>query len=62
MMVGNGVSRLLSALPEEHRTLATVERLRERFKEYYDSHLADHTKPYRASPSFLRGCRAGEWP
>lgn len=47
MMVGNGVSRLLErALPEDHRTMANVERLRERFREYYDVHMADNTKPY----------------
>lgn len=59
MMVGNGVSRLIErALPEEHRTLATVERLRERFKEYYDSHLADHTKPYPGIPELLAGLQS----
>lgn len=47
MMVGNGVSRLIErALPEESRTMATVERVRARFKEYYDDHLADTTQPY----------------
>lgn len=47
MMVGNGVSRLLErALPEDHRTMANVERLREHFRSYYDQHLADLTRPY----------------
>lgn len=54
MMVGNGVSRLIErALPEDHRTLVNVDRLRERFKEYYDSHLADHTRPYPGIPALL---------
>ncbi len=47
MMVGNGVSRLIErALPDECRTLATVERLMIPFRDFYEEHLADTTKPY----------------
>lgn len=47
LMVGNGVSRLIErALPDEGRSLATIERLMGHFREYYDVHLADTTSPY----------------
>ncbi|MCM1028769.1 MAG: HAD family hydrolase [Pseudoflavonifractor sp.] len=47
MMVGNGVSRLIErALPDECRSMATVDRLLVPFREFYDSHMADATKPY----------------
>lgn len=47
MMVGNGVSRLLErALPEEHRTKSTLERIRNVFHDYYGEHLADRTRIY----------------
>lgn len=54
MMVGNGVSRLIErALPDESRTLSTVERLLASFREYYDEHLADNTRPYPGIPELL---------
>ena len=54
MMVGNGVNLLIErALPEEHRTKATVERLLVHFRSYYDEHLADQTRPYPGIPELL---------
>lgn len=45
--VGNGVRRLITrVLPEDHRDNATVEAILKDFKEYYDQHLVDCTKPY----------------
>lgn len=46
-MVGNGVTRLIErALPEDERNTATIESVRTLFKEYYDAHQTDLTKPY----------------
>lgn len=60
MMVGNGVSRLIErALPDEHRNMATVERVRTHFQEYYDIHLADFTRPYPGIPELLRELQEG---
>ncbi len=59
MMVGNGVSRLIErALPEEHRNMATVERVRTHFRDYYDAHLADLTTPYPGIPELLSELQA----
>lgn len=45
--VGNGVRRLITrVLPEDCRDNATVDTLLKDFKEYYDKHLTDFTKPY----------------
>lgn len=56
MMVGNGVSRLLErALPEEHRTKSTLERIRSVFHDYYGEHLADRTRPYPGIVDLLAG-------
>ena len=50
----------MSALsPRNTAPLATVDRLRERFKEYYDSHLADHTKPYPGIPELSGAAEQG---
>lgn len=47
MFVGNGVTRLIErALPEDARTPEIVGDLREKFREYYDEHLCDFTRPY----------------
>lgn len=47
MFVGNGVSRLIErALPEDERNPENVQRLKEKFTEYYDVHCADLTQPY----------------
>lgn len=54
-MVGNGVTRLIErALPEDERDIETVERVREKFKEYYDEHKSDLTKPYPGIPEMLK--------
>ena len=53
-MVGNGVKKLLErALPSGMDTDEEVERLRVFFREYYDEHCADHTKPYPGIPQLL---------
>lgn len=47
MFVGNGVLRLIErALPEDERSAENVNRLREKFTEYYDIHCTDLTVPY----------------
>lgn len=54
-MVGNGVTRLIErALPEDERDTETVERVREKFKEYYDEHMNDLTEPYPGIIDMLR--------
>lgn len=58
MMVGNGVSRLLErALPEEHRTKSTLERIRNVFHDYYGEHLADRTRIYSGIADLLAELR-----
>lgn len=53
--VGNGVRRLIErVLPESHRTRETVNRLLVDFKEYYNDHLTDETRPYPGIPELLR--------
>lgn len=45
--VGNGVRKLITrVLPEDHRDSRTVDTLLKDFKEYYDEHNCDFTKPY----------------
>ncbi len=47
MMVGNGVRKLFErALPEGERTEENVERIRELFIPFYDTHNADLSRPY----------------
>lgn len=54
MMVGNGVRRLIErALPAEDRSEATVDRLLSAFREYYDAHLFDFSRPYTGIESLL---------
>lgn len=54
-MVGNGITRLIErALPEDERDTETVERVREKFKEYYDEHMNDLTEPYPGITDMLR--------
>ena len=46
-MVGNGVKALLRrALPEEERLDDVIARLMGDFKEFYNEHLTDYTRPY----------------
>ncbi len=53
-MVGNGVKKLLErALPSGMDTDEQIERVRVFFREYYDMHCADHTKPYPGIPQLL---------
>lgn len=55
MMVGNGVRRLIErALPPEMRTPAYVERALAPFREYYDIHCTDCTRPYDGIPELLQ--------
>ncbi|MDD7065536.1 MAG: HAD family hydrolase [Sodaliphilus pleomorphus] len=57
--VGNGVRRLIErVLPEDRRDIETVERLLKDFKEYYNEHLTDCTKPYPGIEDMLLGLRA----
>ena len=52
--VGNGVRRLIErVLPEDARTEATIDRLLITFKEYYNDHNTDYTKPYEGVPELL---------
>lgn len=56
--VGNGVRRLITrVLPEEHRTDHTIDKLLKDFREYYDEHCCDCTKPYPGIPELLRDLR-----
>lgn len=46
-LVGNGVNKLIErALPDGHKDMSTVLRLRETFVSYYDKHNCDKTRPY----------------
>lgn len=54
MFVGNGIAKLVErALPEECREAEYVEKVRERFVEYYRAHIADFTRPYDGVPELL---------
>lgn len=54
MFVGNGVTRLIErSLPEDERNEETVMLVREKFKEYYEEHLTDFTRPYPGIPELL---------
>lgn len=51
-MVGNGVRKLLErAQPDADA--ATVDKLLSLFREYYDDHCTDDTKPYKGIPELL---------
>lgn len=51
-MVGNGVRKLIERA-EPDANPETVERLLNLFREYYDAHSTDHTKPYPGIPQLL---------
>ena len=54
MFVGNGVTRLIErALPEDVRTPEIIAETRERFRAYYNEHMADATEPYEGIPALL---------
>lgn len=56
--VGNGVRRLITrVLPEEHRNDATIDTLLRDFREFYDEHCCDCTKPYTGISDLLRDLR-----
>ena len=56
--VGNGVVRLIErVLPEDHRNVETVDKLLKDFKEYYNEHCTDCTKPYDGMPELLQDLR-----
>ena len=53
--VGNGVRNLIrKALPEENRNDTTIDSLLTDFKEYYDDHNVDSTKPYDGIMELLK--------
>lgn len=53
-MVGNGVRRLIErALPPEARSNPEVDRILGFFREYYDEHCCEFTKPYPGIPELL---------
>lgn len=57
--VGNGVRRLMErVLPEDCRDEETVDRLLADFKDYYNQHSTDYTRPYEGVPQLLRNLRA----
>lgn len=52
--VGNGVRRLITrVLPEDHRDEETIDRLLKDFKEYYNEHCTQYTRPYDGMPELL---------
>ena len=53
-MVGHGVRNLVRlALPEGHRDEATVDGALADFTQWYESHIAVHTRPYPGIPELL---------
>ncbi|MBR1883153.1 MAG: HAD family hydrolase [Muribaculaceae bacterium] len=56
--VGNGVRKLITrVLPEEHRNDSTIDTLLRDFKQFYDEHCCEFTKPYAGMPELLRDLR-----
>ncbi len=56
--VGNGVRRLITrVLPEDCRDKTTIDALLKDFREFYDQHCCDCTKPYPGIPELLRDLR-----
>lgn len=56
--VGNGVRKLITrVLPEDNRDSRTVDTLLKDFKEYYDEHNCDFTKPYSGIHELLLDLR-----
>ncbi len=57
--VGNGVRKLMErVLPEDHRNAATVDALLKDFKDYYNEHNMDFTRPYGGMHELLQQLRA----
>ena len=58
-MVGNGVSKLIErALPAEARSEINISTALEHFKEYYNEHCCDATKPYPGIQELLEDLSA----
>ncbi len=58
-MVGNGVAKLIErALPAEARSEININKALEHFKEYYNEHCCDVTKPYPGIPELLEDLTA----
>lgn len=56
--VGNGVRRLITrVLPEECRNDEIINKLLRDFKQHYDEHCCDCTKPYSGIPELLQDLR-----
>lgn len=52
--VGNGVSKLLERIvPEDMRSQAVLQKMRQHFSEYYNTHCTDLTTPYPGIPELL---------
>lgn len=52
-MVGNGVRRLIERA-QPAAPAATVDKMVESFKEYYDDHCCDTTEPYNGIPELIK--------
>lgn len=58
-MVGNGVRKLIErALPDDSLSERTINEALAAFKEYYDDHCFDKTKPYPGIPELLNDLTA----
>ena len=58
-MVGNGINKLFErALPEGHKDVAEVLRIRASFVPYYNEHGAERTVPYPGIPELLTALQA----
>lgn len=58
-MVGNGVRKLIERA-EPDANAETLDKLLVLFREYYDEHCTDHTKPYPGIPELLNSlCEKG---
>lgn len=56
--VGNGVKKLIErVLPEDCRDADTVSKILKDFKDYYNDHSFDYTKPYDGIPELLADLR-----
>lgn len=52
--IGDGFEKLIQrALPQDSRNEATIKRLVDELKVYYDRHWADKTRPYEGIPALL---------
>ncbi|MDE6651988.1 MAG: HAD family hydrolase [Paramuribaculum sp.] len=53
--VGNGVSKLLERIvPEDERSQATHQKMRQFFSEYYSAHCTEFTTPYPGIPDLIK--------